>query len=303
MSFSSTTIKDLRERTGAGMLDCKKALEETSGDIEKAIDYLRTKGLAKAAKKAERAATEGVVSCLVSPDKKSGFIMEVNSETDFVAKNDKFQTLIQSLTSHGLQQKTNDLESFKNSKMGSKTVHDCIQDVIATIGENITLRRITYLNDPEGYMGSYIHMGGAVGTLVHLKFQKLNPNTLETIAKDVCMHTAATAPRYLNRTSVDTTDLNREKEVLKQEVLASGKPPAMVDKIVGGKISKFYTDFCLLEQEFIKDPDLNVEAFVNKTAMEAGGKAEVKNFVYYKKGEGLQKKEENFADEVAKMTR
>lgn len=287
MAVTAKMVKELRDKTGAGMMDCKKALEETNGDIEKAIDYLRETGVAQAAKKADRIAAEGSTYIEVSGN--TAALLEVNCETDFVTKNDTFQTLLSDLSKHIVSQKPKNVEEALAQPLHGEgeTVEAYINGVVATIGEKISLRRFTLVekSDADAF-GSYLHMGGRIGVLALLE------NSNEETAKDVAMHVAAVNPRYISREDVNEEEVSREREVLKTQALNEGKPENIVERMVEGRLGKFFEEICLLEQNFVKDPDKKVKAVVE----ENGGS--VKLFIRYEVGEGLEKREENFAEEV-----
>lgn len=292
MAISAQLVKELREKTGAGMMDCKKALTETNGDMEQAIDWLREKGIAKAAKKADRIAAEGTTSVLVEGNK--AVVFEVNSETDFVAKNDNFKELVATLGQHLLATAPANVEEALASKLASgQSVEEYINEAIATIGEKLTLRRFEVVEKTDAdAFGAYLHMGGRIGVL-----SVLEGTTDEAVAKDVSMHVAAVRPTYVSRDQVDSSELDREREVLRQQALNEGKPEAIVEKMVVGRINKFYEEICLNEQAFVKNPDVKVEQFVKS----AGGT--VKSFVRYEVGEGIEKRQDNFAEEVMSQVR
>lgn len=277
MQITAEMVRDLREKTGAGMMDCKKALTET-GDMEAAITYLREKGLAAAAKKAGRVASEGLVAVVVEGHKAS--IVEVNCETDFVAKNADFQALVYNLAERSLHVK--DLIA---------DTEGLINDKIATIGEKIAIRRNVVLEGGDLY-GAYIHSGGSIGVVVELKGAS---SAQQNLAKDLAMHVAAAAPQFLSRADVDAKTLEAERSIFKTQVLEQGKPENMVDRIVDGKIEKYFSEVCLLEQKFVKDPDV----VISKLLKDAN--VTLSRFVRYKVGEGIEKKTDDFAQEVAKM--
>lgn len=288
MAISAQAVKELRERTGAGMMDCKKALEETNGDMEKAIDLLRERGIAKAAKKAGRIAAEGLTAIAVSGN--VGAIVEVNCETDFVAKNPEFQTLVKDIAEHVVTQRPATVEAALEQpfKGQGDALSQVINEKIATIGENISFRRLAVLEKPDnGVFGEYLHMGGKIGVLVVLE-----GTSDQALAKDVAMHAAAANPRFVTREEVSADEIEREREVLKNQALAEGKPANIVEKMVEGRLSKFFEEFCLVEQPFVKDPDKKVSALLK----EAGATA--KTFVRFQVGEGIEKKQEDFAAEV-----
>ncbi|WP_028392825.1 translation elongation factor Ts [Bacillus cihuensis] len=286
MAISAQLVKELREKTGAGMMDCKKALVETNGDMEKAIDFLREKGIAKAANKGDRIAAEGLTSIIVNGNE--AVILEVNSETDFVAKNEGFQLLVKELGEHLLANKPATVEEALEQTINGVKVADHINTAIAKIGEKLTLRRFEVVTKTDnGAFGAYLHMGGRISVL-----SVLEGTTDEEAAKDVSMHIAALNPKYVSRDQVDASELEREKEVLTQQALNEGKPEKIVAKMVEGRINKFYEEICVNEQAFVKNPDQKVGQFVETK----GGN--IKSFVRFEVGEGIEKRQENFADEV-----
>ncbi|MBR0638630.1 MULTISPECIES: translation elongation factor Ts [Bacillus] len=287
MAITAQLVKELRQKTGAGMMDCKKALTETDGDIEKAIDLLREKGIAKAAKKADRIAAEGLT--LIKTDGNTGVILEVNSETDFVAKNEGFQALLNELADHLLAAKPSTIEEAHASKMeNGSTVEEHITSAIAKIGEKITLRRFSVITkEDNAAFGSYLHMGGRIGVLA-----VLNGTTDEELARDIAMHVAAVNPKYISRDQVSEEEANREREVLTQQALQEGKPENIVAKMVEGRLNKFFEEICLLDQAFVKNPDEKVKQVV------AAKNATVQTYVRYEVGEGIEKRQDNFAEEV-----
>lgn len=290
MAVTASMVKELREKTGAGMMDCKKALTETGGDMEKAIEYLREKGLATAAKKADRVAAEGLTRVEVSGNLAA--LVEVNCETDFVAKNAEFQNFLSEVSQHLIKQrpKTVDEALAQTLDGENQTLQERLNGLISKIGENIKLRRfeIVEKRDSDAF-GAYIHMGGNISVLAVLE-----NTTNESLAKDVAMHIAAMNPRYISRDDVSEDVLNKEREILKQQALNEGKPEHIVEKMVAGRLNKFYKEVCLLEQEFVKDPDLSV----GKLIQQEGSNVKVREFYRYQLGEGIEKKEENFAEEV-----
>lgn len=279
--ITAAMVKELRETTGAGMMDCKKALSATDGDKEKAIDWLREKGISKAEKKAGRVAAEGAVFACV--DGSVGVILELNCETDFAAGNEQFRTLGDKILAHIAKTNPTDLDALLSSDLGGKKVSDLVTEATATIGEKILLRRFVRY-ESAGRIGSYIHMGGRIGVLVDLSGGD------EALAKDVAMHIAASNPQAIDRAGVDASAIEHEKEVLRKQALEEGKPEKIVDKMVEGRINKFYKEVCLVEQEFVKDPDKKISDVL-------GGNA-VKAFTRYQLGEGIEKKQEDFAAEV-----
>lgn len=288
MAISAKLVKELRERTGAGMMDCKKALQETEGDMDQAVDFLREKGMSKAAKKADRIAAEGLT--YIEVDGNTAAILEVNCETDFVTKNDQFKQLLAELGKHIVENKPNTVEEALQQKLhgDGEILETYIKSIIATIGEKISLRRFTVLTKTDNdAFGAYLHMGGQIGVLTLLE-----GTTDETLAKDIAMHAAAVSPRYVSRDDVAQEEVEHEREVLKTQALNEGKPENIVEKMVEGRLGKYFQEICLLEQDFVKDPDQKVEKYV------ADKGASVKSFVRYGVGEGMEKREENFAEEV-----
>lgn len=297
MGVTMKDIKELRSRTGAGVLDCKKALNEVDGDIEAAVEYLREKGMAAAAKKAGRIAAEGLVSLNITDDRKKGILVEVNSETDFVAKNDQFQNLVADISEHIMQSDAEEVEAIEKEnwyKDESQTVNDVIKAAIASIGENINLRRFKKV-ETDGYLFGYIHLGGKIGVLV--EFANEFDDSKAQTAKDVAMHIAAINPEFLDRDSVDAEAIEKEKKIYREQMLNEGKPEHILDQIIEGKINKYYTQVCLLEQPFVRDDEKTVAEILSENDME------VKQFTRFEIGEGIEKKEEDFAAEVAAMTK
>ena len=287
MAVTAQMVKELREKTGAGMMDCKKALTETNGDMDQAIDYLREKGIAKAAKKADRIAAEG--STLVKVEGNEAVILEVNSETDFVAKNEGFIELINGLADFLIAKKPADLDVALTEKMDNgSTVEEYINSAIAKIGEKITLRRFTIVTKTDNdAFGAYLHMGGRIGVLTLLE-----GTTNEVAAKDVAMHVAAVNPKYISRDQVSAEEAEHERKILTEQALNEGKPENIVAKMVEGRLGKYFEDICLLDQSFVKNPDQKVKQFVESH----GGT--VKTFIRYEVGEGIEKRQDNFAEEV-----
>ncbi|HDG5762518.1 TPA: translation elongation factor Ts [Staphylococcus aureus] len=286
-TISAKLVKELREKTGAGMMDCKKALTETDGDIDKAIDYLREKGIAKAAKKADRIAAEGLVH--VETKGNDAVIVEINSETDFVARNEGFQELVKEIGNQVLDTKAETVEALMETTLpNGKSVDERIKEAISTIGEKLSVRRfaIRTKTDNDAF-GAYLHMGGRIGVLTVVE-----GSTDEEAARDVAMHIAAINPKYVSSEQVSEEEINHEREVLKQQALNEGKPENIVEKMVEGRLRKYLQEICAVDQDFVKKPDVTVEAFL-KTK---GGK--LVDFVRYEVGEGMEKREENFADEV-----
>ena len=284
--ITAALVKELRERTGAGMMDCKKALTAVEGDMDKAIDFLREKGLAAAAKKAGRIAAEGVVGSFVSADGKIGAIVEVNCETDCVAKTDGFKELVKKIAAHIVATKPADVEALLASELDGQTVEALVTASVAKIGEKISVRRFALYEAPEGVVAAYIHGGGKIGVVVELKGGNAE------LGKDVAMHVAAANPSYLERSQVPAAELEHEKEVLSEQAKNEGKPEKIIEKMVMGRINKYYKEVCLVDQEFVKDPDQTVGKLVK-----AAG-AEVLAFSRFQLGEGIEKKQEDFAAEV-----
>ncbi|MBG9788074.1 MULTISPECIES: translation elongation factor Ts [Brevibacillus] len=287
MAITAQTVKELRERTGAGMMDCKRALEEVNGDIEKAIDLLREKGIAKAAKKSGRIAAEGLTGFAVNGN--IGAVVEVNCETDFVAKNPEFQQLVKDIAEHVVNARPATVEeALTQAFQGGEDLGTTINAKIATIGENISFRRFEILEKADnGVFGGYLHMGGKIGALV-----ALNDSDNEALAKDLAMHAAASSPRFGVREEVSQDVIDREREVLKNQALSEGKPANIVDKMVEGRMAKFFEEYCLVEQPFVKDPDKRVSQLLKEVG------ASFKGFARFQVGEGIEKKQEDFAAEV-----
>ena len=281
--ITAALVKELREITGAGMMDCKKALVECEGDKDKAIDYLREKGIAKAAKKAGRIASEGVVAA--ASDGKTACIVEINSETDFVAKNENFLALVKKIAEHIVACKPADMDALNASQMDGKTVAEVMTEAVASIGEKLSLRRFEVYTTEDGQLATYIHMGGKIGVIVELSGGD------KTLGKDVAMQIAAAKPQCIGREDVDQEALAHEREVLRKQALEEGKPEKIVEKMVDGRINKYYKEVCLVEQEFVKDSD--------KTIKDILAGVEVRRFARFEMGEGLEKKNEDFAAGVA----
>lgn len=285
MNISASMVKELREKTGAGMMDCKKALVETKGDMEKAIDYLREKGISKAAKKAERIAAEGLSNIYIKGN--DAVVVELNSETDFVAKNAEFKELLDKIGNTILENNVTSMEEALNTKCGDETINDLIVNATAKIGEKISLRRFEKVTKTDSQVfGSYLHMGGKISSLTIIEGGN------EEVARDVAMQAAAMRPQYINIESVPAEDLEREKAVIKEQVINEGKKPEFADKIVEGRIRKFYEETVLEEQAFIKDSGLTVKAYLENN------KATLVKLVKYEVGEGMEKRNDDFAAEV-----
>lgn len=286
--ITAAMVKELREKTGAGMMDCKKALGEVDGDMEGAIEFLRKKGLAAAAKKAGRIAAEGAVVAALK-DNKSGVILEVNSETDFVAKNDDFKNFAQELADLILEAAPADVDAFMAVKAANgQTVEEYLNSMVAKIGEKLSIRRFVKVDGDN--ISTYIHMGGKIGVIANLEGGD------EELSKDICLHIAASNPKYLDKSFVDAEFLEKEKDIFAAKLAEQGKPENMIPKIVEGQVAKLLKEVCLVSQPFVKDPDTTIEKLL------ASKGAKVLSYTRYEMGEGLEKKQENFAEEVAKQT-
>ena len=290
MAITTALIKELRERTGAGMLDCKKALEENGGDIEKAIDWLREKGIAKAAKKSGRVAAEGLVFAAVSADRKKGAILEFNSETDFVAKNDEFKNFGEKLVQLSLEHDLTSEDELKAFELEGKKIEDNLTELIAKIGENMNIRRLKLVST-NGFIETYIHLGGKIGVLLNVSGEA-TPENVEK-AKGVAMHVAAMDPKYLNSEQVTADDLEREKEIARHQLQQEGKPENIIEKILDGKMRKFYEENCLVNQKYVRDDSVTIEKFIAPSS--------IISFDRFKVGEGIEREESDFAAEVAAM--
>ena len=286
-NITAKLVKELRDMTGVGMMDAKKALVEVEGDIDKAVDFLREKGLAKAAKKADRIAAEGVTATYV--DGNTAALIELNSETDFVAKNDKFQALVATVVKAIAEAKPATMEEALAVKVGDKTIEELILEGTTVIGEKLSLRRFELLSKADGdAFGEYLHMGGRIGVLTVIE-----GSDDSVAAKDVAMHVAAINPRYVSREDVSEEDYKHEEKIQTEIALNEGKPANIVEKMIKGRMNKYLAEISLTEQAFVKNPDQTVAEFVASK----GGK--VKTFVRYEVGEGMEKRQDNFADEVA----
>ena len=301
-AFTAQDVKALREKTGCGMMDCKKALTQADGDMDKAIDFLREQGLAKQAKKASRIAAEGVAYATTTDDNSVGVVIEVNAETDFVAKNDSFMEFVKACANTVIKENPADVEALLALKAdgSDQTVAEMLQEKVLTIGENIQIRRFERM---EGACVAYVHAGGKIGVLVNFDTDLAAKPEFVAYGKDVAMQIAALNTSYLNRDEVPTEVLEHEKEVMRQQVINEGKPAAIADKIVMGKINKYYKENCLVDQEFVKDSKLTVAQYTKNTAKELGGSIEIKKFVRFEKGEGIEKRQDDFAAEVASMVK
>lgn len=299
-SFTAQDVKALRERTGCGMMDCKKALQSADGDMDKAMEYLREKGIAAVAKKAGRIAAEGLVYAEVID--KVGVIIEVNAETDFVAKNDQFKAFVKECADTIAANNPADVDALlsmkaKNSDM---TIADLLREKVLTIGENIKIRRFARM---EGDLITYIHGDGRIGVLVKFDTDVASKDGFEEYAKNIAMQIAAINPPYLDRDSVPANVLEEEKKILTAQAINEGKPQNIAEKIVAGRLNKFYKEMCLVEQDYVKDSELTVAKYTDKVAKELGGTIKIVQFVRFEKGEGIQKREDNFAEEIANMVK
>lgn len=300
---SAQMVKELRERTGAGMMECKKALTETNGDLDKAIEILRERGLAAAAKKSSRIAAEGLVATYISEDKKIGAIVEVNCETDFVAANEEFVSLSNNIAKQASTTKANTIEEFVEEKYIADeniTIKDAVTALIAKLGENMAVRRFEKFAVANGVLQSYIHGGGRIGVLVEISCEK-EDDELVGVAKDVAMQVAAANPLFLNREQVNNETLDKEREIYRVQALNEGKPEKIVDKMVEGRIQKYYKENCLVEQVWVKNPDYTITKFLQEKSKAVGSPITITRFARFEKGEGIEKKEENFAEEVMKQ--
>lgn len=301
-NFTSQDVMKLREQTGVGMMDCKKALVQTDGNFEEAVKYLREKGMASAAKKASRVAAEGLVKCVVSDDKKVAVAVEVNCETDFVARSDQFIALIGNIANHLLQSNATTVEEVLAENYyadPSKTLSVLVAEATASIGEKISLRRFTkYVQNANGLIASYIHMGGSIGVLCQISCDKVDGAVVE-LAQNVCMQIAASKPQVISIADVDASQLDSEREILTAQAKNEGKPEAVIAKMVEGRIHKYYKEVCLLEQEYVRDSALSVKQVIADVEKSVGCKIAVDRFVRYEMGEGIEKRVDNFAEEIA----
>lgn len=297
-------VKELRERTGAGMMNCKKALNESEGNMERAVELLREKGLAAAAKKAGRVAAEGIVKTYISEDAKAASIVEVNCETDFVAANEAFIAFAEAVAKQVSMNDYTDIEELKAAKFindENTTVADALTALIAKLGENMSLRRFKKLSVENGAINSYIHGGGKIGVLVELESMSGNTEALSSLAKEISMQVAAANPLYLDRNDVDMDALNKEREIYRVQALNEGKPEKIVEKMVEGRINKYLKEVCLVDQLWVKDGDLTIAKLLEQEGKKLDAEISVKAFIRFEKGEGIEKKEENFAEEVQRQ--
>ncbi len=309
MAITAGMVKELREMTGAGMMDCKKALTETDGDMDKAIEFLREKGLATAQKKAGRIAAEGLVKVIVSDDGKKAVAVEVNAETDFVAKNEKFQGYVAQVAEQAMETKAADIEAFLAEPWKfdtTKTVNEALAGQIAVIGENMNIRRFTQVTEDAGFVASYTHMGGKIGVLVDVVTDVVNDDIKE-MAKNVAMQVAALKPLYTNRSEISEDYIAHEKEILlaqiKNDPKEASKPEKVIEGMINGRINKELKEICLLDQVYVKAEDgkQSVQSYIDSVAKANSAKITIKGFVRWETGEGIEKKQEDFAAEVAKQ--
>ena len=308
-AVTAKMVKDLREMTGAGMMDCKKALAATDGDMDKAVEFLREKGLAGAEKKAGRIAAEGIVDTTMTADEKKAVIVEVNAETDFVAKNAKFQAYVAQVAAQALTTTAADMDAFMDEKWAadeSLTVKEALSSQISIIGENMSIRRFKQVTEENGFVASYIHAGGRIGVLLDVQTDVVN-DAVKEMAKNVCMQVAALNPKYTNRNEVSADYIEHEKSILMAQIQndpkEASKPEKVIQGMIQGRINKEMKEICLLDQVYVKAEDgkQSVAQYVAQVAKENGANIELKSFVRFETGEGLEKKEENFAEEVAKQ--
>jgi elongation factor Ts len=302
-NVTASMVADLRARTGAGMMDCKKALDESQGSIDEAIDILRKKGLSAAAKKSGRIAAEGMV--VAAGDSQRGVIVEVNSETDFVSKNEGFQAFAAGIAKTVLQHSPADVETLKGLPFPGtgRTVGEELTHQIATIGENLNIRRFCLFTSEAGVVSSYIHGAGKIGVLIELATSKGADERVAGLARQLAMHVAAANPQFLNRQEVSAEVVEKEREIMRVKARESGKPDNIIDKILDGQINKFFGEVCLLEQAYVIDPDRKVQQVVADLAKEIGAEIVLRRYARFQLGEGLEKKEDDFAAEVAAMSK
>ena len=305
--ITAEQVKNLREITGAGMMECKKVLTEVDGDMEKAQDLLRERGIVKATKKEGRVAAEGLVESYKSENNQDGVLVEVNIETDFAAKNPDFRSFVSDMAKHIEENSPKDVEELKSQSYGETTVGEALTALIAKIGENTTIRRFEHFKGNDNtYVESYVHGDGRIGVLVEFEAQNMpslkNNDEFKVMAKDVAMHVAAAKPEYSSREEVPAEVLEKEKEIIKAQAVNEGKPEEIAEKMVAGRINKFYKDVVITEQEFVKDPDITVGEYISKVGSSVGAEGlKFVKFARLERGEGIEKKEENFAEEVMKQ--
>lgn len=304
MNFTAKDVAALREKTGCGMMDCKKALTEAEGDMEKAVDLLREKGLAAAVKKAGRTAAEGMAYAAVNGQGNVGVVIEVNAETDFVGENKEFQAFVKTCADTVMEQSPKDVEALLTLKASGsdKTVDELLKEKIFTIGENIKIRRFAR---EEGVVSAYVHGGGRIGVIVRFETtpEIAQSEEFKTCAHNVAMQIAALNPEFLDEASVPEERKEKEKAILTQQIVDEGKPAAIAEKIVAGRLGKIYKEICLVEQQYVQDSKLSVGQYVESVAKDLGGDIKIASFTRFEKGEGLEKREENFAEEIANMVK
>ena len=304
-NITSQMVKELREMTQAGMMDCKKALVEADGDMDKAVEWLREKGLAAAAKKAGRIAAEGVVASYITENASVGVIVEVNCETDFVAKTDNFINFSKNVAKHVALANPADVDELMNQKFvddESKTITDLVSDATVSIGEKISIRRFARYETDKGAVESYIHMGGKIGVLLLVEndnAESIATETFKTFYHDVALQIAAAKPSYVKKEEVPAENLAKEREILRAQALNEGKPEKIVDKMVDGRIQKYYKEVCLIEQPFVKDGDKSIAQLTAEVAKEIGANINIVSFERFERGEGIEKRKDNFAEEIA----
>lgn len=300
MAITAAMVKELREKTGAGMMDCKNALAEAEGNMERAVDILREKGLSKAAKKADRVAAEGLVSLIIAEDGKKASLVEVNSETDFVAKNEEFKAFVADAAKLVVENLPADMDAFMALEMEGTTVAEVIKTKVAKIGENLNIRRFSAMEATAGRVSGYVHGAGKIGVLVELETASAS-DEIDVLGKDIAMQVAAMNPKYVSTDDVDQDYVAHEREVLMAQALNEGKPQNIVEKMVEGRLQKELKEVCLLEQVFVKNPDFTIKSLIADVAKKVGAEIKVARVERFEVGEGIEKKEENFAEEVAKQ--
>lgn len=300
-AVTSAMVKELRERTSAGMMDCKKALVESDGDMDKAIEWLREKGLSQAAKKASRIAAEGVVAQYTNDNGSVGVIVEINCETDFVARTDNFLAFCKNVAKHIALAKPADVDELLGQKFvddDAKTISDLVSDATVAIGEKISIRRFVRY-ESTGVVSTYIHLGGSVGVIVEVATDKPENEDVKAFAHDLALQIAAARPEAVRREEVDASKLEKEKEILRAQAINEGKPEKIVDRMVEGRIEKYYKEVCLLDQAFVKDPDKSIKGLMGEIAKASGATLDIVRFTRYERGEGIEKRQDNFAEEIA----
>lgn len=303
MSVTASMVKELREKTGAGMMDCKKALTESDGDMAKAVDLLRKKGLSAAAKKSDRAIAEGMI--LSAENDNKGVLVEINAETDFVAKNDQFVDFANKVAQVALENLPADVETLKTLPFPGtgRNISDELTNLIATIGENMDVRRYVGLEVGNGIVAAYIHAGGKIGSMVKLSTDEGDDEEVQVMARQLAMHVAAASPQYLKREEVPADVVEQEKEIMRAKARESGKPDNIIEKIIEGQINKFFGEICLLEQAYVIDPDQKVGKVVESLAKSIGADVELTGYSRLQLGEGVEKKQDDFASEVADLAK